>query len=184
MATFSSSDIAFIREQIRILVDPLIMKLRTELYGGNIYGTISETRLPDSAIKSLDDVIEEIEMDGSVTTAYTTFTAGTGGVQSGKLLAYDGTRVVHADITDPSHAGQIVGIAREATSENYEVKVQQYGVYENENFNFSQTGPLMPGTNGDLVFTLDTGAVFSQFIGIALGSSKMFIALSPDVVII
>ena len=184
MANFSAGDIAFIREQIRILVDPLIMRLRTELYGGDIYGVITESRLPPGASKDVDDIIKEIESSGDIVPAYTTFIAGVSGVQTGKLLANVNNVVIHADITDIQHAGNIVGIAKEPASEGIEVKVQQYGIYTDSNFNFSGTGPLLPGTNGAITLSLNASAVFSQFVGIALASDKMFISITPSITMI
>lgn len=184
MANFSAGDIAFIREQIRILVDPLIMRLRTELYGGDIYGTITVNRLPEAAKLGADDIVQQIENNGDIVPAYTTFVAGVGGVQSGKLLAYQDNRVVHADITNINHAGNIVGVAKEPASEGSDAKVQQYGVYTNSNFNFSSIGPLLPGVNGNITLSLDNSALFSQFVGIALASDKMFIAITPSMTMI
>lgn len=184
MATFSSSDIAFIREQIRILVDPLIMRLRTELYGGDVYGTITVNRLPAESKLEADEVIAQIESNGDIVSAYTTLTAGPEGIQSGKLLAHTGTVVVHADITNINHAGRIVGIAKEAASAGTDVKIQQYGVYSNSAFNFSQTGSVLPGVNGSLSLSLDSNAAFSQFVGVALSVDTLFITLLAEAIIV
>ena len=186
---YSANDIAFMREQIRMVVDPLLMRLRSELYGGDTFGTISPSRLPDGVVTDTgaitDDVIAQLESGGTVLTVFMDFTAGTGGIQEGKAVAHmDDGRVVHADCTQASHAGRIVGIAKHAASENETVQIQQYGILNSTQLNFTQKGAVLPSTNGSLVFTLQSEAAFSQFIGYALDTHKVFITITTDVYIV
>jgi hypothetical protein len=179
--------IALIRDQVRSTVDPVIMKLRQELYGTDItFGRyISDDKIsPTAAQNAAEAAIEILNAGGQLVNTWNEFPVDGTGIQSGKAVTYNGTVASHADCTNSAHVGHIVGIATSPGSPGDVVKVQTYGILDFSEIGgvwaFSGTGPVMVGTNGNVVLTLPSSPVFSHFVGFAIAPAKVFVMINPD----
>jgi hypothetical protein len=179
----SQSDAAYIREQIRLTVDPMFIRMRTDLFGTVYNNTLQGSLIPTEPIKvAIKDGIDQAIGGGSVTPATIRYMAGTEGVQTGKVVYFDGTVVNHAESTSAGHAGKIVGITSEVGAPGELVNVQMYGILDLPgSLSLSPVGPLLLGTNGDPVAVLPGGSVFAQFVGVALSTTKMFVYVTPEI---
>jgi hypothetical protein len=167
---------------IRRVVDPLLMKLRAELYGGSSYNTtLVETLIPTGVIET---VIQE-QGGTTVVPPYKVYSAGSNGVTAGRALVYDGTHAHNADCLTSGHAGQIIGVARADASAFEDVQVQIYGELDlPATFSFADQGTLFVGISGQLVRSPDTGTTFIQAVGTSLTTTKMHVNIQASPIIV
>lgn len=177
---------ALIREQVRLIVDPLVLRLRSELYGeaGGYYGPyIAADKIPPSIVTSAAEQAVSLAADGSILVrAFNEFITDGVGIQSGKVVTWNGTVASHADCTNNTHAGKIVGIAQGPSGPGAICKVQTYGILEltSATWNFGGIGSVLCGTNGDVAVSLPNNALFAQHMGVVIGPQKLFVMIQPD----
>lgn len=167
---------------IRDTVDPMLLKLRHDLFGSAFGGSIRSVLVSGGSGGSSGG--GSGGEPGTSSPIVYTYNAGGSGVQKGKVVYFDGIHVHHADSTSVQHAGLVVGVAAEAAGPGAQVKVQAWGELD-----ISDTGvtlspvpsPLFIGTAGSLSAALPPGVTFVQGIAIAVASQKVFIMLNPDV---
>jgi hypothetical protein len=108
-------------------------------------------------------------------TPFQTYTAGSSGVQTGKVVYFDGSVVNHASANNVAHAGKVVGIASEPAGPGAQVRVQCYSTLElSEGFTFGVTsGSLFLGNNGVIVAAPPVDSAFIQSVALALSTTKI-----------
>jgi hypothetical protein len=116
------------------------------------------------------------------TTKY--YTAGAGGVQTAKLLALQGSTVVHADCTNINHAGCIVGISTGSASAGDQVPVQPSAIYSSSLLSFSSTGAGMVGLNGSIALSVPINAAFVEFVGVVIDSQSIQLFIDSGAIVI
>lgn len=179
--------IALIRDQVRTTVDPMLIRLRQELFGSTFNGSIRESLIPRKVINdAVEQGIEEGSSGLGLVPTYTVYTAGGAGVQLGKVVYFDGSAVHHASANDIGHTGKVVGVAVEAGGPGSPVKIQTYGSFNFTGFVTFSAAPatMLVGNTGNIVATPAAGSVFIQTIGISLTSVKLFIVVTPDIYLV
>lgn len=161
--------------QIRRIVDPLIMKLRADLYGSTYNTTLVESVIPAKAVQN---VINQEINNNLILPTYRTYTAGASGVTAGRALTFDGTHVHNADCLTVAHAGTIVGVARADATASNDVDVQIYGELDlPATFSFADQGALFVGISGVLVNAPAVGTAFVQAVGTSLTTTRMNVSI-------
>jgi hypothetical protein len=173
-----------VRDKVRQIVDPLLMRLRTDLFGTVYNTTLKDAVIPKSAITSgVTAGIAEVVADGSLVRAHTPFTVGSAGVQAGRIVYYTGSVVEHADCTNALHMGRVIGVAVTTADPGSSVNVQTYGTLELTGvYAFSTIGRVFLGTNGTLVSSILSTAQFMQCIGTALSPTRLLVAVEQTVI--
>jgi hypothetical protein len=174
--------IALIRDQVRSTVDPMFLKIRAELFGSTFGKTIKDSLISSTVIASaVEEGVEQAAGSGYAVS----YTAGSGGIQEGKVVYFDGSVVHHADSTTIGHAGKVVGVSTSAAGPGDPVYVQMYGALDlPSSLSLTPASPLLLGLNGAPVSSLPGSAVFAQYVGIALSTTKMFVYVTPEVYIL
>jgi predicted RecA/RadA family phage recombinase len=182
----SQRDVALIREQVRATVDPLLLRLRSDIFGTAYNTTIRESLVPTSVIvNAISDGIEEATGGGSIVPAQVSYTAGSGGIQAGKVVYFDGSVVHHADSSNIAHVGKVVGVASTAAGPGDPVPVQMYGILDLPGtYSLTPASAQFLNTTGFPTASLPGGAVFVQYVGIALTSTRLLVYVTPEVYVL
>ena len=133
-----------------------------------------------------DSVLARLSALESATQGFITLTAGVGGIQTAKVVAFDAlsNTVQHADCRTIQHAGMLIGIAIESASAGDPVRIQGIGAYTSSLLSFGQLGAVLLGYNGGLVFTPPVDAVFVQHVGVATATSVLDLMITPTAYIV
>ena len=98
------------------------------------------------------------------------------------IVTADGT-AIHADSTQPSHAGALIGLTITAAVAGSATQVVASDAIDFEGWSFTPDQPVFVGANGDIAQTLPAGAVFSQVIGWARSPTRLLLSIQPPVFI-
>lgn len=179
----TQTELSQVRQQVRLILDPMLMKLRTELFNGNVYyptltdGLISTTVIQEGVQEGIEQAVEL----GGLVPSIVQFVAGEE-IQTGKVVYHDGTNVRLASPTDISHAGKIVGIATSPGINGETINVQIYGVMNSEVLSFASPGTLFLGASSFPSLTIPGGASYVQIVGVSMGGNKLLVVVDPGVI--
>jgi hypothetical protein len=129
-----------------------------------------------------DSVLVRLSALENASTSYSSYIAGNGGVQHGKILALINGRVVHADSTNIAHANKIIGVSIESASSGDIVRVQQVGLFTRL-YPFSTVeGDIFLGTNGEPSSILLSNSVFRCVVGNCINDSTIYISIDRTII--
>lgn len=137
----------------------------------------------NAVLTPADSLLLRLQTLESVTAGFTEVTAASN-IQSSKIVAITGAGVVHADCTDLTHAGKIIGISLESAGAGEQVRIQQFGLHSSNSLSFSFIGAAMVGTNGSAVNAVPVGATFVQFVGSVLAATQILIDIDNSVMLL
>jgi hypothetical protein len=171
---------------VRGIVDPLLLKLRNELFVGPYTGQLSPTVIPVTTINEITEQVinNYVETEG-LAKEWQTFTVGSSSVSAHRVVYFSSGIIQHADCTNIAHAGHVIGYTLDAGAAGASVRVQSAGVV---NLGLDtlpvSTGPLFLDTAGTISATLNGSAVFVQHIGTAIASNKLLVSIDPTIVVL
>lgn len=87
----------------------------------------------------------------------------------------------HADATDPTHFGRVVGITTGAADALAEVTVQSAGPIDEASWSWVPDADIWLGINGLMTQTPPSTAAFVQRVGFALTPTRIWVDLSEPV---
>lgn len=102
--------------------------------------------------------------------------AGQESVSASRVVAANANGFVHADHTDLTQAGRVMGFSVDSAQPNEPFLLRIAGTVEHPNWSWSTGAPLYLSTDGNITDTLGVGA-FEQFVGVAIGAQAVLIAL-------
>jgi len=180
----TQTDLAQVRQQIRLIMDPMLMRLRTELFNGNVYyPTLTDGLISTTVIQQgVQDGIEQAVEQGGLVPSIVQFIAGEE-IQTGKVVYYNGTNVMLASPTNSSHAGKIIGIAASPATNGETINIQMYGIMTSEVLSFASPGTLFLGTSSFPSLTIPGGATYVQIVGVSMGGNKLLVVIDPGVIV-
>jgi hypothetical protein len=97
-------------------------------------------------------------------------------------VIFNNDKVIPANASNIDHAHKVVGIAITHSTNGY-VKVQIGGVLESTSWSLQLGKPIFLSINGLLTQTPNTIGGFSQILGYAISSTKMFIKIHEPIVL-
>jgi hypothetical protein len=176
--------IPLIQQQVRLLVDPMIMRLRTELFQGNVYyPQFGDSLIPTTVIaQGVQDGINKAVELGGLVPAYYQLPAGAQ-VQTGKVVYFNGTNVFEADPSNIAHAGKVIGVASTPGNSGELINVQVYGILTTDVYSFASVGTVFVGTSSWPSLTIPSNAAFIQPIGISLSGNRLLVLPNDHILV-
>jgi hypothetical protein len=168
---------------IRRIVDPQLMRLRSELFGTTYNSTIKETLVPVGGL--VEQIVYEINEYYGIASPYIELPAGAAGVQKGRVVYYDQTHVHHASAATLDHMERILGVTQDSAAADAMVRVQILGLLDFPDvYSFSAYREVFVGLDGVLVQTLPPTGVYIRAMGSAITAGQVRLDIQQGVVIL
>ena len=175
--------IDLIRQQIRIVVDPMILALRQQLFGHPNAGQLQGSVLPPNVIAN---IVVQQSQQGSIPISLQTRTFRSAiTINAGTAVALDNNqRLVPVLSNNITYAKRCIGIAQDSVQADRDCRVVLYGVLQLANvWNFTPGSMLFIQANGSISPTVPTTG-FIQSVGRALTNNTVFVSISPIICVL
>ncbi|RMD73194.1 MAG: DUF2190 family protein [Chloroflexi bacterium] len=182
MSALNLTDI--IRQQVRIVVDPMFLTLRLRLFGQANTNVLQPSVLPPAGVVT---IVNDAVQQGSISlpTLNVSYVAGEP-IAAGKCVRVGSDQKLYlVNSSVPTHAKTCVGIAVDSASAGQECRVRISGLLSLPTvWSFSTVGvPVFIQANGSVAPTLPSTG-FVQQVGIVVQSHSILIALDTTVVVL
>lgn len=99
------------------------------------------------------------------------------------LIATSNGEVIHADPTDTSHNGRVVGISTNSALSGETVNIQRFDTLDATGLSFTDGDAIYIGANGQLVNTAPVAATWWQIVGYAVSTTHIDIGLREPILL-
>ena len=172
--------IDLIRQQVRVVVDPMILALKQQLFGHPNATQLQGAILPAHVITN---IVVEQSQQGTIPIPVQTRTFRTAvAIGAGTAVACDANqRLLPVLSNNPMYAKRCIGIAQDSVPADEDCRVVLYGVLQLETvWNFTPGSMLFIQANGSVSPQVPT-AGFIQAIGYTITNNTAFVAVSPAI---